>query len=143
MAEVTMRYFENIFSSKGVGNLEYIRSGIEVCILDRMNQGLIEKYTKEEIIIALKSMGPTKAFRSDGFSTLFFQKYWHIVGQEVGDFYLDILNEGGPFDGVNMTNIVLIPKVASSTNLKNFCPINLCIPKVHLCQEDLLWIMFY
>lgn len=84
-----------------------------------MNEGLTEEFTKEEIILALKSMGPTKTSRSDEFLTLFFQNYWH-VGQEVGGFYLDILNNGGPVDKFNLTNIVLIPKVVSLTNLKNF-----------------------
>ncbi|KAA3480918.1 reverse transcriptase [Gossypium australe] len=71
-------------------------------------------------------MGPIKAAGCDGFPSLFFQRFWHIIGQEVGNFYLEILNKGGPVDGVNLTTIVLIPKVASPIKLKNFQPINLC-----------------
>ncbi|KAA3484416.1 reverse transcriptase [Gossypium australe] len=93
MVEVVKRYFKNIFFSGRVNNLEYILSGTEVCISDRMNQGLTKNYTRYEVILALKSMRPTKASRSDGFLALFFQKYWHTIGQEVGDFYLDILND--------------------------------------------------
>lgn len=37
-------------------------------------------------------MGPTKAPGPDGFPALFFQQYWHIVGEEVTSFCLDYLN---------------------------------------------------
>lgn len=40
--------------------------------------------------------------------------------------FLKVLNEGMDFDSLNITNIMLIPKVTHPLNLKNFMPINLC-----------------
>ncbi|KAA3470119.1 reverse transcriptase [Gossypium australe] len=74
----------------------------------------------EEIVLALKTMGPKKVAESG-----------------VGEFCLDILNKEGSLEGVNMTNIVLTPKVAHPTNLKNFRPITNRLQKVlHICIDE-------
>lgn len=71
-------------------------------------------------------MGPTKAPGSDGFPALFFQRYWQIVGEDVSNFCLGILNNDHSFDSFNQTDIVLIPKTSNPTRLANFRPISLC-----------------
>ncbi|KAA3480024.1 reverse transcriptase [Gossypium australe] len=38
-------------------------------------------------------MGPIKAPGEDGFLALFYQKCWHIIGDDVTNFCLQILNE--------------------------------------------------
>ncbi|KAA3481221.1 reverse transcriptase [Gossypium australe] len=83
-------------------------------------------YSVGEIQKALKGMDPTKAPSYDGFLALFFQKYWHIVGKDVEEFCLGVLNEGKDLDSVNRTDNVLIPKTLNATNLVNFRPISLC-----------------
>lgn len=40
---------------------------------------LLKPHTEREVLSTLKSMGPTKAPGEDGFPSIFFQKYWHIV----------------------------------------------------------------
>ncbi|KAA3466906.1 reverse transcriptase [Gossypium australe] len=85
----------------------------------------IEK-VEEEVRAALRGMGPTKAPGSDGFLALFFQKYWHIIGKEVMEYCLSILNGNKGVEPVNITEIVLIPKIPNPSTLVNFRPISLC-----------------
>ncbi|KAA3471145.1 reverse transcriptase [Gossypium australe] len=91
-----------------------------------VNSKLTTTYLEDEVVTALKEIGPTKASGNDGFPALFFQKYWHIVRRDVNDFCLKVLNEGMDFDMLNMTNIVLISKIPNPTNLVNFKPISIC-----------------
>lgn len=82
-------------------------------------------------------MGLTKASGPNGFPTLFFQKFWHIMGRDVITFYLEILNKGKPLDCINKTNIVLIPKMHNRTSLKCFRPISLCIVSYKIISKTI------
>lgn len=80
----------------------------------------------EEVRITLFEMGLTKVPGADGFSPILFQIFWHIVGRDVSNFYLQMLNAGMDFDTSNATNIMLLPKTTQPTSLMNFRPISLC-----------------
>ncbi|XP_041017950.1 uncharacterized protein LOC121260172 [Juglans microcarpa x Juglans regia] len=72
-----------------------------------MNTDLTKIYTAEEVSVALQQMHPTKAPGPDGMSPVFYQKYWHIVGNSVTSAVLQSLNSGSE---LNHTLISLIPK---------------------------------
>ena len=55
---------------------------------------LSRPYSREEVRVALFQMGPTKAPGPDGMNALFYQKFWHIVGNGVTDAVLDFLHTG-------------------------------------------------
>ena len=71
-------------------------------------------------------MGPTKALGPDGINALFYQKFWHIVGNNVVNAVLEFLNNGVMLPNLNHTNIVLIPKVKNPEKIFEYRPINLC-----------------
>ncbi|KAA3482032.1 reverse transcriptase [Gossypium australe] len=119
-------YFENLFNTNGVANPREVLEGIEESISVEANEDLLAPFSEDGVVTALKGMGPTKAPGPNGFPAIFFQKYWHILGKEVLGFCLGVLNKGKEVDSVNMTNIVLIPKVQNPTLLVNFRPISLC-----------------
>lgn len=59
-------------------------------------------------------MNPLGAPGSDSFSTWFYQKHWPIIGKEISDFALKVLNQNPSLFGVSDTYITLIPKVKST-----------------------------
>ncbi|KAA3487156.1 reverse transcriptase [Gossypium australe] len=126
ISEIATEYFEDLFASKGISNPHKVLEGIGSNISHEINEGLLSPFREEEVWTALKGMGPTKAPGSDGFPALFFQKFWHIVGKEVMEFCLSILNGNKGADLVNAIEIVLIPKIPNPTSLVNFKPISLC-----------------
>lgn len=87
---------------------------------------LTTKFNDDEIQLALKGMGPMKALGDESFLALFFQKFCYIIGLEVTSFCLQILNENFDIELLNITNIVLIPKIQNPSNMVNFRPISLC-----------------
>ncbi|KAH1064618.1 hypothetical protein J1N35_029605 [Gossypium stocksii] len=83
-------------------------------------------FSTRKVLTTVKGIEPLKASGIDGFPALFFHKYWHIVGEEVTKFYLEILNRRKEINVINYTSIVLIPKVDSPNCMTQFRPISLC-----------------
>ncbi|KAA3457895.1 reverse transcriptase [Gossypium australe] len=126
LQEAMKSYFENLFATGGVVDPKKVLEGIDRCITQEINDELNSPFKEAEVYAALKGMAPLKAPGLDGFPALFFQKFWHIVGKEVLEYCLGVLNEGKGIESANMTDIVLIPKVSQPTALANFRPISLC-----------------
>ena len=91
-----------------------------------MHEVLSSKYTAKEVKVALFQMGPTKASGPDGINALFYQKFWHVVGDTLVLAMLDFLNNGNMLPKINHTNIVLIPKNRNPVKISDFRPISLC-----------------
>ncbi|OMO97058.1 reverse transcriptase [Corchorus capsularis] len=91
-----------------------------------MNNLLGKEFTEDEIKLAAFQMNPSKSPGPDGFNPCFYQKYWSIVGGDVTRLALEFHNEGKPLPDINHTTIVLIPKVADPSCVKEFRPISLC-----------------
>ena len=87
---------------------------------------LSSEFTAEEVKVALFQMGPTKALGPDGMNVIFYQKFWHIVGDDMVFAMLDFLNNGHMLLEINHTNIVLIPKVKVPEKMSDFRAICLC-----------------
>ncbi|KAH0972719.1 hypothetical protein GBA52_024875 [Prunus armeniaca] len=80
-----------------------------------MNDRLLQPFTREELEHTLFQMFPTKAPGHDDMPALFFQKYWHIVGDKVANKCLQILNGEGSVREFNHTLIAVIQKMIAKT----------------------------
>ncbi|KAI5342138.1 hypothetical protein L3X38_010013 [Prunus dulcis] len=83
-------------------------------------------FTREEVEIAIKSMRATKAPGPDGMTALFYQSYWSIIGSDICQLCLQILNGSCGVADFNHTLIALITKVPSPSWVIEFRPISLC-----------------
>ena len=91
-----------------------------------MHQILSSDFTADEIKATLFLMGPTKALGPNGMNALFYQKFWHVVGDNAISTVLDYLNSGVMHPDINHTNIVLVLKVKNPEKMFDFRPISLC-----------------
>ena len=126
IAGVATNYFESIYSSDGSNQMEECLDMVHYKVTTDMLETLSRDYSAEEIKVAVFQMGPTKALGPDGMNALFYQKFWHIVGDDVIATVLDFLNSGIMLREINYTHIILIPKVKSPERISDFRPISLC-----------------
>lgn len=110
-----LKIIEYISTAKGISNVEEVLMGVDTCILEDMNTRLDRLFTINDIHATLLSMSPLKASGEDGMGALFYQHFWHILGDEVAAFYIGLLHGDVPLLRVNSTHIVLIPKIKKKT----------------------------
>uniref|UniRef100_A0A803QR81 Reverse transcriptase domain-containing protein n=1 Tax=Cannabis sativa TaxID=3483 RepID=A0A803QR81_CANSA len=83
-------------------------------------------YTDSKIKRATFQLSSDKAPGSDGYSGSFFQKNWHIVGNDVLEAAKGFLNGDANIEAINHTVIVLIPKHSHPQLVIDYRPISLC-----------------
>nr|GEX52310.1 retrotransposon protein, putative, unclassified [Tanacetum cinerariifolium] len=91
-----------------------------------MSIHLESQVSQAEIKRAVKNLGGLKAPGDDGFPGIFFQRYWHIVGESVSKVVMQFFNNGTMLPSLNKTLVVLIPKVPAPETIGQFRPISLC-----------------
>ncbi|XP_074315672.1 uncharacterized protein LOC141651878 [Silene latifolia] len=120
VSKVAIEYFKGLFTSCRPTGFEDTLTVIDGRVTEEMNAPLREDYSEEEFIAALNQMHPLKAPGLDGINVLFYQTYWHIVGNSVIQMVLDILRGAPILDNLNKTLIVLIPKKKAPDKIVDF-----------------------
>ena len=82
--------------------------------------------TPEEVKNALFSIHPNKAPDPDGFNTFFFQRVWHIIGDDLTATIKEFFVSGYLLKEVNHTSISLVPKIPNPSKLNDYRPISCC-----------------
>ena len=118
-------YFQNLFTSSNPTNLEGVLDSVDKVVTPDMNHMLLQPCTLDKVKRALFSMHPSKSPGSDGMSHFFFQKYWHIVGNDVTNAILSVLQLGHFLRKMSYTHIVLIPKINEPKSVSDYRLISL------------------
>ncbi|KAL2895702.1 LINE-1 retrotransposable element ORF2 protein [Bienertia sinuspersici] len=71
------------------------------------------------------TIGPNKSPGTDGFHAIFFQKMWHIIGQDCCKTVKKVFEEGLISPCLNKTSISLIPKSDFPEKVTQYRPISL------------------
>lgn len=82
LEETMENYFNELFTASNTDWTEVVRC-IPERIKDDQNQMLLIDIEKQEVKQSLFSMHPDKSPGPDGMSPGFYQKFWHIVGEDV------------------------------------------------------------
>jgi hypothetical protein len=126
IAGMMIDYYTNLFSTSHPSNLTEAVAEVPSVVTEEMNHNLIREFRAEEVEHAIKQMAPSKAPGPDGMPPIFYQKYWHVVGNDVTSAVLSCLNSGSLLKSINHTFISLIPKVKNPEKVTEFRPISLC-----------------
>ena len=121
-----MDYFNNMFSTGSCNRIEECLDAVQPKVSIEMQQTLSSEFSADEIKAALFQMGPTKAPGPDGINAIFYQKFWHISGDNVVSAVLELFNTSYMILDLNRTYIVLIQKIKNPVKVSDYRPISLC-----------------
>uniref|UniRef100_A0A803Q1S7 Reverse transcriptase domain-containing protein n=1 Tax=Cannabis sativa TaxID=3483 RepID=A0A803Q1S7_CANSA len=135
------QYFTNLFQSQLPNNdvIEFVLSGITECLTPAEIDLLQATFTATEIKTATFQLAHDKAPGLDGFDGSFFQKNWHLLGQDVTAAALNFLNGDADLSTVNQTLIVLIPAAKSSNSHRLSIPSPFAfLPSRLICENIII-----
>lgn len=95
-------------------------------VSDRMNETLTGFVSKEEVVEAAFAIKASSAPGADGFTGLFFQKLWPVIGDHVCSEILLFFSSGVFPRERNFTQLCLLPKKEDSQSMADLRPISLC-----------------
>lgn len=80
-------------------------------------EDFMKDFTKNEVIISLYQMKGTNSHSPNGLSTYFYQHYWNIIGNDITNLALNILNNNSNVANLNQTYICCITKIRNHVYL--------------------------
>ena len=118
--------YQDLFMSNADVQMEEVLGCVHTRVSHEMNECLEVPFSDDEVWKALQEMGDLKAPGADGIPSIFYKRFWSLVGDKLKEEVLSVLNGGRMPRGWNDTVIVLIPKVNKPEKLKDLRPISLC-----------------
>jgi 5-methylcytosine-specific restriction endonuclease McrA len=119
-------HFKNIFSTSNPAPSEELLALFHCSISDAKNVILCSVPSESEIHASLASLGVSKAPGPDGFTTLFYMKYWDCIKDTVLQAVWNFFKHNQLLKEQNHTFIALIPKKIGASTVHHYRPISLC-----------------
>lgn len=101
-------YFINLFSSEVQSPDLNVLSRVHPRVTQEMNTALLATYTAEEVRKALFDIGDFKAPGPDGLHSVFYKRFWPMLGEDLVEEVLRAINTCNMPKGWNDTTIVMI-----------------------------------
>jgi hypothetical protein len=118
--------FKSLFASSNPSPDEELLSLFDNVILDADNNLLYTLPAEYEIYDSLTSLGRTKAPEPDGFTALFYVKYWEYIKGIVLLAIENFFQNSHLQREQNHTFITVIPKHLGASSVHHYRPISLC-----------------
>lgn len=126
MGRVAEDYFKSLFTSEDVGIQMQEWEDMPPKVSQNQNEELLKEVTMEEVKRAVFETNPQKCPGPDGMSAYFYQHFWETVGGDLTEKVQSFFRSGVLKEGINRTNICLIPKKLNANKVVDFRPISLC-----------------
>ena len=119
-------YFADLFTASLPEDREEAFRFTTAKVTHEMNISLTSIPSEAEIKEAVFAIHPEKAPGPDGMTSLFYQRFWNVIGKDIVSTVQDFFATGELDERMNQTNICLIPKTERSKSMTEFRPISLC-----------------
>ncbi|KAG7569427.1 Reverse transcriptase domain [Arabidopsis thaliana x Arabidopsis arenosa] len=124
--QIASAFFEKLFKSSSPCSVNALLAGFQPRVSASMNAALIKEVTEQEIYKAVFSIDSESAPGPDGFTALFFKKYWTVVKDQVISEVTGFFKTGIIPEEWNHTHLCLIPKIPNPNKMTDVRPISLC-----------------
>jgi hypothetical protein len=124
--ETLTEHFKNLFKTQETYHITETTEVVKNVISEDMYNHLSADFTSEEVKNAIGDIKGLAAPGPDGLPAIFYHTYWDIVGKDVTNSVLHVLNQKGDSKPYNHTHICLIPKNNTPNLPSDYRPIALC-----------------
>jgi hypothetical protein len=127
MIEHAVSFYKQLFGKENMTNIRFGGDfwGGEEKNSKEENQLLVAEFNEDEILQAINESYAEGASGPDGFSFLFYQKFWPIIKMGLMDVVKKFERAEINIARLNYAMIILIPKEEEARSLKKFRPISL------------------
>ncbi|XP_019256398.1 PREDICTED: uncharacterized protein LOC109234797 [Nicotiana attenuata] len=125
LSEAAIEFFQKQFTNEGDSTSFELLNNVPTMVTREQNMELCRLPTEKEVKDAVFALSSESASAPDGFSGLFFQVCWDIVGLDIHSL-LVLFFEGSPLPkSITHTNLVLLPKKPQVQTFSDLRPISL------------------